>query len=111
MDAVARGQVPTPAFPTTSEKSALAPAARTATGRSERSCGTEATAPKPKTRNSGPGGCQSCAEDSTVPAAATSALPATVSHALESAAPTSAPSATTATSAVPALACIAARDR
>ena len=68
---------PAPAAPTPSAKSAEAPATAAATGTSEGVEGTEAHAANENTRNSGPGGCQSCASESSDPPAATSAATGT----------------------------------
>src|SRR5690242_5201846 len=100
-----------PALPTSRENSTLATQTAAATGTSPGWCGAEDTAPNANTRNSGPGGCQSWTEDSSVPSPATTQQPATASQSRESAEPASTPSTTETVRAAPALACMAALDR
>lgn len=100
-----------PTFPTSKENRTLAAHTAAATGASPGLCGAEATAPNAKTRNSGPGGCQSWTEETTVPSPATRQQPATTSQSCESAAAASTPRTTEPVRAAPALACMAARDR
>src|SRR4051812_33212342 len=90
---------------------ALAVATATATGTSASVCGAEATAPKPNTRKIGPGGCQSCAAETSDPSTANTVAAPTATHARDSSEPTSTPAATAATSRVPAVNCMVALER
>jgi hypothetical protein len=98
-------------LPTNTANSALPLAMPAATGTSERACGTDATAPNAKTRNSGPGGCQSWTAAITEPSTATTAAIPTATHARDARFPTSTPATTETVSSAPALACMTARDR
>ena len=100
-----------PTAPTPTENSAESPDTATAGTRSPGACATAAHAPKAKTGNSEPGGCQSWAKARLAAPAATTPLSATATQVGCGSRVTALPATTQTTSAAPAESCIAARDR
>src|SRR6478672_11184595 len=100
-----------PTAPTLMENSAESPDTARAGTRSHGACATAAHAPKAKTGNSEPGGCQSWAKARLAAPAATRPLSATATQAGCGSRVTALPATTQRTSVAPAESCIAARDR
>ncbi len=105
---LARTVAPRP--PTTTASAAEAAATPRATGTSPAVEGTEAVAPKAKTRKSAPGGCQAWRSESVEPSAATPAASGTASQARCGEVATTVPSPTASTRSVASVSCMRRRS-